>query len=382
MDPWLFIVFMVVVGAALGGLTNALAIRMLFKPYRAKYIGKWQLPFTPGLIPKRRKEIAIQLGNMVGNYLLTAEGLERQIREQAFTSGMASWMEEEVKQILNSDQTLEQWISENTGIQHIEQTIYSRSDQLIESGVHKWIEANQHLTVAEMIPPDLTARIESYIPQVSSAILRKGIDFFESSEGKEKLSGMVEEFLDHKGRLGSMLQMFMGNERLVDKVQPEILRFFQNERTKQLVTELLEKEWVKLKQQPFSEMSVYINEKKVTSFLSQLAKEKVPVLRSLSVPLNSWAPQYEEQVTQQWIPSVTNLLVEVAAKRIGRLLQTLHIEQIISQQVESFSMEHLEDLVLSVASRELKLITYLGALIGGVVGFFQGLFVLLINGVA
>ncbi|TSB45803.1 DUF445 domain-containing protein [Alkalicoccobacillus porphyridii] len=380
MDPWLFIVFMVVVGAALGGLTNALAIRMLFKPYRALYIGKWKLPLTPGLIPKRHQEIAVQLGNMVGTYLLTAEGLEKQIKEKAFTTGVTTWMEEELRKVVNSEQTLEEFIAENTGFQNIESVLFQRTDTFIQAGLNQFIELNQEKKIDDILPPELTSRIEGYIPEVSAAILRKATTYFESSEGKQKLSVMVDEFLDHKGRLGSMLQMFLGNERLVDKIQPEILHFLQNDRTNQLVTELLEKEWQKLKEQPFSEVSSLINEEKVAAFFSQLVKGKAPILRSLTSPLNSWAQRYETQILSTWIPTASTMMIEIAARRIGKLLETLHIEQIITQQVQSFSIQHLEDLVMSVASKELKLITYLGALIGGVVGLFQGLFVLLING--
>ena len=44
---------------------------MLFRPHRPIYIGKFQVPFTPGLIPKRRDELAVQLGKMVVEHLLT-----------------------------------------------------------------------------------------------------------------------------------------------------------------------------------------------------------------------------------------------------------------------------------------------------------------------
>ncbi|MCM2676686.1 DUF445 family protein [Alkalicoccobacillus plakortidis] len=239
---------------------------------------------------------------------------------------------------------------------------------------------NQDKKIENILPNALVIRIESYIPQLSQAVLNKTTDYFESSEGKEKLSGMIEEFLDHKGRLGSMIQMFMGNERLVDKVQPEILRFLQNERTNQLLSELLVKEWAKAKEMPLHEVNHFINQGKVSHFLSQLVKDKTPVLRSLDAPLNSWVPDYEERILSSWIPSGVNVLIEVAATQVGAFLKAFQIEKIISDQVQSFSTKHLEDLVMSVASKELKLITYLGALIGGIVGLFQGLFVLLING--
>ena len=376
----MFISFMVVVGAALGGLTNALAIRMLFKPHRAYYLGDWKVPFTPGLIPKRHKEISVQLGQMVGTYLLTAEGLQKQIKHSSFKTGVTDWLEEEASKIIHSEQTLVEYVEKTIGVPNMKESTYERTDKMINAGINRFLMNNQDKKIENILPDALVIRIESYLPQLSQAVLNKTTDYFESSEGKEKLSGMIEEFLDHKGRLGSMIQMFMGNERLVDKVQPEILRFLQNERTNQLLSELLVKEWAKAKEMPLHEVNHFINQEKVSHFLSQLVKDKTPVLRSLDAPLNSWVPDYEERILNSWIPSGVNVLIEVATTQVGAFLKAFQIEKIISDQVQSFSTKHLEDLVMSVASKELKLITYLGALIGGIVGLFQGLFVLLING--
>ncbi|SIC32620.1 Protein of uncharacterised function (DUF445) [Mycobacteroides abscessus subsp. abscessus] len=41
-------------------------------------------------------------------------------------------------------------------------------------------------------------------------------------------------------------------------------------------------------------------------------------------------------------------------------------------------MERLEEMVLSISRRELKMITYLGALLGGIIGLLQGFLVLFI----
>lgn len=46
------------VGAVIGAVTNDVAIRMLFRPYRAWRIGPWRVPLTPGLIPRERHHIA------------------------------------------------------------------------------------------------------------------------------------------------------------------------------------------------------------------------------------------------------------------------------------------------------------------------------------
>ena len=58
--------------------------KMLFRPHRPIYIGKFQVPFTPGLIPKRRDELAVQLGKMVVEHLLTPEGIGKKLTNEEF----------------------------------------------------------------------------------------------------------------------------------------------------------------------------------------------------------------------------------------------------------------------------------------------------------
>ncbi|GAB6090142.1 DUF445 family protein [Spirochaeta dissipatitropha] len=62
-------------GAVIGYLTNAVAIRMLFRPLRAYHIGKLRVPFTPGIIPRQRERLAESIARMVGQTLLTPESL-------------------------------------------------------------------------------------------------------------------------------------------------------------------------------------------------------------------------------------------------------------------------------------------------------------------
>ena len=54
----LHIVLPLVLGALIGYVTNYIAVRMLFRPYRAVKIGSRTLPFTPGVIPKNKQRIA------------------------------------------------------------------------------------------------------------------------------------------------------------------------------------------------------------------------------------------------------------------------------------------------------------------------------------
>ena len=66
-----------VIGAVIGYFTNYIAVKMLFRPLYPVYIGKWKLPFTPGIIPKGKERLAKAVGGAVGDVLLTKEDFEQ-----------------------------------------------------------------------------------------------------------------------------------------------------------------------------------------------------------------------------------------------------------------------------------------------------------------
>lgn len=65
---------MALIGALIGWITNVLAIKLLFRPYRA-----WRIPLigyeVQGLLSRRREEIARTIGSVVEDELLTPEVL-------------------------------------------------------------------------------------------------------------------------------------------------------------------------------------------------------------------------------------------------------------------------------------------------------------------
>lgn len=63
------------IGAAIGLFTNWIAVKMLFRPRKALYIGKLHIPFTPGVIPRRQPALAKAFGRMVSQGLVRKEDL-------------------------------------------------------------------------------------------------------------------------------------------------------------------------------------------------------------------------------------------------------------------------------------------------------------------
>ncbi|HBF44351.1 MAG TPA: DUF445 domain-containing protein, partial [Clostridiales bacterium] len=73
-----------IIGAIIGYVTNYIAVKMLFRPYKQKRIGKLKIPFTPGIIPKRQPQIAKAVGKAVGENLFTEEDIKKSFSVMEF----------------------------------------------------------------------------------------------------------------------------------------------------------------------------------------------------------------------------------------------------------------------------------------------------------
>ncbi len=63
------------VGALIGYFTNYIAVKMLFFPRREVRLFGRRLPFTPGIIPRRKDELGRSIGRMVESELLTKDAI-------------------------------------------------------------------------------------------------------------------------------------------------------------------------------------------------------------------------------------------------------------------------------------------------------------------
>src|SRR2546425_11370061 len=91
---WLQGVVTIFVGALSGGITNAVAVWMLFHPYEPRGVGRFKLQ---GAIPKNKARLAKSIGKTVGQRLLTEEDLARQLTapgvREAFDRAIAGFLD-------------------------------------------------------------------------------------------------------------------------------------------------------------------------------------------------------------------------------------------------------------------------------------------------
>jgi uncharacterized membrane protein YheB (UPF0754 family) len=176
-----------------------------------------------------------------------------------------------------------------------------------------------------------------------------------------------------------MLQMFMGNINLADKIQPEIVRFLKNEGTADLITTILKKEWNKVLDWEAERIEEQFEKEKLVNMIKGFIQKVVKLDGIFQTPLSRLTVSYRTKVIEEIAPKSVELLGSWLSRRIDVLMERLHLAEIVRQQVETFSVERLEEMVLSITKSELKMITYLGALLGGVIGLFQGILVIFIN---
>jgi uncharacterized membrane protein YheB (UPF0754 family) len=97
-DEILRIVLTIGFGALAGGLTNTVAIWMLFHPYEPPRFGRWRIGFFQGAVPKNQPRLAAAIGRTVGNRLLTPEDLAETFRDvefrQAFDHRLGLFLDE------------------------------------------------------------------------------------------------------------------------------------------------------------------------------------------------------------------------------------------------------------------------------------------------
>ncbi|MCZ2260039.1 DUF445 domain-containing protein [Sporosarcina sp. G11-34] len=372
--------FMAFIGALIGGFTNHLAIKMLFRPHEAKYIGSWRVPFTPGLIPKRRDELAVQFGRTVTNYLLTPETFKRKLLTPEVEAKAETFLQEKLDEhILRSDKTLNDWlaVAGATGVaDKVELQVLGVLDDQLDRLRIKVTTG----TVDEVLPEKWRAEAAERIPQITGYILSQSENYFESEEGRAMFRKLIDDFLASKGTLGSMVNMLFGeSESLVSKVQREALKFIGAPGTYDLVNTIILNEWEKLQKRPVNELLSEFDWDGLFHSVRSYAKREIAIESRLDKTLFDYWPDGVNWTAVNVTPALTSFAFQQAEVQLEKSLQKLKIGDMVKEQVDSFPVSVLEDLVLGISKREFKMITVLGAVLGGVIGVVQGLIVFATN---
>ncbi|MCD0527928.1 DUF445 family protein, partial [Staphylococcus aureus] len=109
---------------------------MLFHPFKPYYIFKFRVPFTPGLIPKRREEIATKIGQVIEEHLLTETLINEKLKSEQSQQAIESMIQQQLQKLTKDQLSIKQ-ITSQIDID-LEQVLQTNGNQYIESQLNNY----------------------------------------------------------------------------------------------------------------------------------------------------------------------------------------------------------------------------------------------------
>lgn len=178
-----------VVGGLIGLITNSLAIKMLFRPLKPVFLGKHQLPFTPGLIPKEQPRIARAIGKVVGRDLLDENTLEKALCSDKIQGLLDGKIEELIHWAATDTETVGEFLAR--------QGIRTEADQLAERTADTFcVYAARKLKEQDLGNTLIDYAMEEVIENLNSMVKMIAIPAIENY--REGLAGRINDLIEEK----------------------------------------------------------------------------------------------------------------------------------------------------------------------------------------
>ncbi|MDD5758796.1 MAG: DUF445 family protein [Desulfobulbaceae bacterium] len=171
------------VGAFIGWTTNYIAIRMLFRPLKPWRIFGIRVPMTPGVIPGKRHDLAVNIGNMVGSHLLTSGDISKALSEAAFKQELESVIQNRVGEILTRD------------LGPLPTLIPERFRVSFEAGVHVLRLRALNLIHQHIDSPEFSAGLGATISSHLDSFLARSLESWLPGEQREHLFDFLNKTL-------------------------------------------------------------------------------------------------------------------------------------------------------------------------------------------
>ncbi|MDR0817784.1 MAG: DUF445 family protein [Clostridiales Family XIII bacterium] len=306
-----------VIGAVIGYITNYVAIRMLFRPLEPVYIRGRRLPFTPGIVPRRKDALAVILGKAVVDRFFGSDDLE-----EIFTSGYLSRaFAEGIADALTSDSSIKE------------------------------------LSLRGREQPEPQPRTKDEADN-SAATSRGGESLGGESPGQTGvLYRLKEELCVHI--LAAALKVDAA-QLIAGEVSEIIKKNTQGQLIKKLSDGLM-----KQIQIPLSE--------KIEGYILNDARPVVMAL--IDEEFEALTVEPVRDITGALFPDREELTVSIARIYTGfmqthvrAIVSTIDVESQITDKIKEMDPIEVEALVLSVVKKELRYVVWLGALLGLIIG--------------
>lgn len=307
-------------GGVIGFITNDIAIRMLFRPHKAKYIGSFHIPFTPGIIPKEKGRIADAIGDVISENLMNKEVLERYLLSDDMVDKVRSAVEEFIKTQKSNNESVKEFLYHYLSDEEISTIIRNMNESLTKQ---------TYLKLSDPLIGEKVAHIA--INHVAEKLNING--------AQELLSGIIGTVGGLKGMAagffgGNIVAKFLGmlREPAEHFLANNINNMLKNN-GEEIVSNMVEGE--------------------VEGFLNR------PVCKLLE--------GHDEQLMQV-VNTVESIYQTIIQEHLPKILESIDISKIVRERINEMDVNETEKLIFQVMDKELKAIVWLGALLGLLMG--------------
>jgi uncharacterized membrane protein YheB (UPF0754 family) len=391
-----------IVGGIIGYFTNDIAIKMLFRPYKAIYVGGRRLPFTPGLIPSNQEKLAKRISDTIMGSLLTPEELQNLARKLLQTERMEMaivWLLKlalEQVQGLNQQKTAK--IVANILRDLLGQSlprmlkVLARREDFLEAQLNQLfdqvllelqmteVQAEQLSTwlLQAVLPPDvLRQTIVDFLTDRNIKTIDEG--FREKTSGtywvvanlfgvRNALTRLRTYCLDERevsnARIEELIRALSIRERIQEWLQNLSMQNLPVSTVRQLRKTLRDSIRAYL-QDSGSDMIQGLSESIDWENIASILLNR---LRNSEVVTSSLVP-----VSQELALVIERYLERDLEAIVAQAIPILNIDQVIINRVRATSPKELELAIQGIVKSELQAIVNLGGILGIAIGAFQSI---------
>ena len=186
------LVIMVIISAAIGWITNWVAIKMLFRPHNEINLGLFKIQ---GLIPKRRAEIGTGIADVIQNELISIKDVIANIDREEFSKRLNDLIDDILEKNLKTK------VKEKFPVM---QMFFSDKMAKDVSNTIKGIVMENQEKIFEIFSNYAEENIDF------STIIKDKISNFSLDKLEEIINGLAKKELKHIEVIGAILGAFIG----------------------------------------------------------------------------------------------------------------------------------------------------------------------------
>jgi len=189
-----------IVGSIIGYCTNWVAIKMLFRPLEEKRIMGIKVPFTPGVIPRRRGKLAESIGDTVGRQLLTPDAFHRMLQGEEMKGKVRKFIRERIESLEQEERSINELLTEVIDDPDERDNLKLEFKKLISQSIGGLLDNEKIVDLIKKELEDIDpSRVEEYFNSDQYKELRTNLEeFLIDNLHKEETKGRLSDFLKKK----------------------------------------------------------------------------------------------------------------------------------------------------------------------------------------